>query len=373
MTASKRSGPTRVVVVEDSLVQRAHLVDVLEAEGDITVVGEATTAIEAIKLVASLRPDVVTLDLNIPDGGGQYALEQIMANSPTPTLVLSSTVHDAKSVPALEALVGGALLAVPKPSSWTPAFEKELRRNVRTIRNVPVIRHIRGRLRPPAAHPTASGSTASSSTRSTPAGTIADTPAPARRGDFGVVAIAASTGGPPALAAVLAGLGSLTLPVLIVQHIHPDFVQGLVDWMARVSPLPVVLAQHGQPLRDGCIHIGPGGRHLRVGPGRKIELSPTPVTVHCPAADQLFDSVATHVGDRGIGVLLTGMGEDGAAGLAAMHRRRGQTIAQDEATCAVYGMPRAAARLGVVDHQLPLQSIASAILRAAQGRASVRT
>src|SRR4029078_3141643 len=115
VSTSTRKSPARVVVVEDSLVQRAKLVAVLEADVDIKVVGEATTALEAIALVASLRPDVVTLDLNIPDGGGQYALERIMASPPTPILVLSSTVSDESSAPAVEALVGGALLAVPKP------------------------------------------------------------------------------------------------------------------------------------------------------------------------------------------------------------------------------------------------------------------
>ena len=331
----------------------------LEAEQDITVVGQATTAVEAIALVARLRPEVVTLDLNIPGGGGQYALEQIMANNPTPVLVLSSTVHDAKSAPAVEALVGGALLAVPKPSTWTPAFEKELRRNVRTIRNVPVIRHIRGKLHQGPSAPLRPFAPVEPEGR-------ADNRPPKT-----IVAIAASTGGPPALATVLEGLGGVAVPVLIVQHIHPDFVQGLVDWMARVSPLPVVLARHGQALRGGCIHIGPGGTHLRVGADGRVELAARPATVHCPSADQLFESVAAQAGARGIGVLLTGMGEDGAAGLAAMHRRGARTIAQDEATCAVYGMPRAAMRLGAVDQQLPLPAIAAAIVRATQGKSAV--
>ena len=151
MNRTSRHAPARVVVVEDSLVQRAKLITVLEADGDIKVVGEATTAVQAIALVASLSPDVVTLDLNIPDGGGQYALEQIMANTPTPVLVLSSTVSDGASAPAVEALVGGALLAIPKPTRWSPDFEAELRRSVRTIVHVPVIRHLRGRSRNPPA------------------------------------------------------------------------------------------------------------------------------------------------------------------------------------------------------------------------------
>ncbi|MEP7112540.1 MAG: chemotaxis-specific protein-glutamate methyltransferase CheB [Ilumatobacteraceae bacterium] len=366
MSSGDRSGPARVVVVEDSLVQRAKLVAVLESDGDITVIGEATTAVQAIAMVASLRPDVVTLDLNIPDGGGQYALEQIMANTPTPVLVLSSTVSDRTSAPAVEALVGGALLAVPKPMRWTPEFESELRRSVRMIRNVPVIRHIRGRLRSmPAAASKSSSSSSSSSSQPT---------SRSIQSNVGscVVAIAASTGGPPALAVVLGGLSNLEVPVLIVQHIHSDFVQGLVDWMSRVSPLQVVLARHGDAMRGGFVHIAPGGTHLHIGRDWKIELVDRPVTVHRPSADQLFESVALRAGDNGVGVLLTGMGEDGAAGMAAMHRTGARTIAQDEATSAVYGMPRAAERLGVVDQQLPLPAIATAILRAVQLRTSAR-
>jgi len=342
-------------------VQRAKLVAVLEADDDIRVVGEATTALEAIALVASLRPDVVTLDLNIPDGGGQFALEQIMANTPTPILVLSSTVSDKSSAPAVEALVGGALLAVPKPTQWTAEFESELRRNVRTIRDVTVIRHPRGRLGRLPMRPSRLSSLPRAATSSSRV----------NRAESCVVAIAASTGGPQALATILEGLASLKAPVLIVQHIHPDFANGLVDWMARVSPLEVVLAVHGQTLRAGCVYIAPGATHLRITREWRIELVDTPVTVHRPSADQLFESVALHARERGVGVILTGMGDDGAAGLAAMHRSGALTIAQDQATSAVFGMPQAAQKLGIVDQQLPLPGIAAAILRGAQSRTPV--
>ena len=361
MSPTARKTPARVVVVEDSLVQRAKLVAVLEADNDIRVIGEATTAVEAIALVASLRPDVVTLDLNIPDGGGQYALEQIMANTPTPILVLSSTVSDESSAPAVEALVGGALLAVPKPAQWSAEFESDLRRSVRTIRNVPVIRHPRGRL----------GRLPMRPSRSSPSSRAVPTSSRVNRAESCVVAIAASTGGPPALATILEGLATLKAPVLIVQHIHPDFSKGLVDWMARVSPLEVVLAVHGQALRAGCVYIAPGGTHLRISREWKIELVDAPATVHRPSADQLFESVALHARERGVGVILTGMGDDGAAGLGAMHRNGALTIAQDQATSAVFGMPQAAQRLGIVDQQLPLSGIAAAILRAAQSRTAV--
>ncbi|MEO5898811.1 MAG: chemotaxis protein CheB, partial [Ilumatobacteraceae bacterium] len=266
--AVARGAPIRVVVVEDSLVQRAFLVGVLEADGDIVVVGQATTAREAIVAVGQMLPDVVTLDLQIPEGGGQYALEQIMALTPTPVVVLSGTVQNEKSAPAIDALVAGALLALPKPLRWTPALEHELRRNVRMLRNVPVIRRLKG------LHP------ARSTGPTGPTAGVAPPTTTTAASSTTVVAIGASTGGPPALATVLGGLVGLRAPVLVVQHLHAYFVSGLVDWMARVSPLPVVVAVHGQELRRGCVYIAPGGTHLRVAPGRRIELAERPATLH---------------------------------------------------------------------------------------------
>ncbi|MBS1838677.1 MAG: chemotaxis protein CheB [Actinobacteria bacterium] len=182
-----------------------------------------------------------------------------------------------------------------------------------------------------------------------------------------VVGIAASTGGPPALATVLSGLAGLRAPVLVVQHLHDDFVDGLVEWMARTSGLPVKLAVHGEPIRAGIVYIGPGGRHLTIGAGRRIELSSDPVTIHRPSADELFRSMAAQVGASGVGVILTGMGADGEAGLSEMHRRGATTIGQDEATCAVYGMPRAAARAGALTTVAPLGDIAGEIVRSCVG------
>jgi two-component system chemotaxis response regulator CheB len=331
----------RVVVVEDSVVQRAHLVSVLEADGDILVVGQATTAIEGVALVTQSRPDVVTLDLQLPDRNGTYVIEQIMAHVPTPILVLSATVEGPKSGPAIEALVSGALDALPKPARWTPDIEAELRRSVRCLSKATVIRHMRGRS----------------------VGNIDRAP---RRGRLSspVVALAASTGGPAALAEVLAGLSDLAAPVLIVQHIHPDFVEGLVSWMARVSALPVHQAQHGKPPLAGHVYIGPGDVHLRLDAQGRMALDREPAGLHRPSADELFHSVAEHAGAAGVGVVMTGMGQDGASGLLAMRSRGARTIAQDEASCAVFGMPQAAYRLGAVGEVVGLCDIATTVVRA---------
>jgi two-component system chemotaxis response regulator CheB len=182
------------------------------------------------------------------------------------------------------------------------------------------------------------------------------------------VAIAASTGGPAALATVLSGLAGLAAPVLVVQHMHPDFVDGLVTWMERASALPVQLASHGAALRAGVVYIGPGDTHLKVDGNLRIVLDPEPATRHRPSADELFGSVAARCGPAGIGVVLTGMGDDGTAGLLALRARGGLTIAQDEASCAVFGMPRAARQAGAVATVVPVDGIAAAILRGAKGQ-----
>jgi two-component system chemotaxis response regulator CheB len=325
------SAGVRVIVVEDSLVQQAHLVDVLEADGDIEVVATAMSAPEAIALIADKRPDVVTLDLQIPGGGGQRVIHEVMAATPTPILVLSAAVEDPRSVPAIEALVSGALVALPKPARWTIDDENQLRRTVRSLRNVMVVRHPRG----------------ASSTRRTIESTGASSPP--------IVGLAASAGGPPALAKVLEGMTGVPAPVLVVQHIHHDFVDGLATWLQRSATLSVQIAAHG---------VGPAGTHLRVDTSGRIELAPEPETTHRPSADELFLSLARNVGATAVGVVLTGMGDDGARGLLELRRSGAHTIAQDEATSAVFGMPKAADRAGAVIDLLPLDMIGPAIVRA---------
>ena len=336
--------PTRVVVVERSQPERTHLARVLEAGGDITVVGEAGGAADAIRVVRDVRPDVVTLDLHIPDGGGQQVIEQLMAFAPTPILVLSANIAGRESVEAVDALVAGAVDVLPKPTTWSSAEEDALRARVRLVGGVTVVRHPRARLAPASRRTTTTGD---------------------QRGrGHPIVAIGASTGGPAALATVLGGLAGLEASVLVVQHLHPDFVAGLVSWMARVSPLPVELARHGERLRPGVTYIAPGDIHLRVGPDDGIVLDPEPAALHRPSVDVLFSSLAERANGSNVGVLLTGMGDDGASGLLALRRRGDVTIAQDEETSVVFGMPRAAQRLGAAQHVVALEQVADAIKRA---------
>ena len=323
MTPKAPGRPIRAVLVQDSAGSR--LARILEREGDIAVVGQPTSGPAAIALVEREHPDIVIVDLQLTDGSGQQVVEQIMSRTPTPILVLSST----NSASAAEALLAGAVDALATPSCWTAELESQLRRRVRQIRKVSVIRH-RGVLN------------AATERQARPRGTRQP-----------VVALAASTGGPSVLATILSGLGGLTAPVLVVQHLHPDFTRGLFDWLARESALPVEIAEHDQPVLPGHVYLAPGGVHLRLAANLRLELSDTPATIHCPSADQLFLSVAAAVGACAVGVILTGMGEDGAQGLLDIHSRGGYAFGQDEASCAVFGMPRAAQRLGAVTDLLP--------------------
>jgi two-component system chemotaxis response regulator CheB len=187
-------------------------------------------------------------------------------------------------------------------------------------------------------------------------------------GPFVIVALAASAGGPNALATVLAGLHDLDAGILVVQHIQGRFFEGFVDWMSRASALPVRVAADGSRILRGTVHIGPADVHLRLGLGSRIQLDPEPEATHRPSADELFHSMAKAGPERSVGVLLTGMGDDGAKGLLELRERGGKTIVQDEDSSTVYGMPRAAARLDAADMILPLDEIAPAIMRAAGSR-----
>ena len=334
------AAPVTVAVVEANVTQRALLRRVLEADGDLQVVGEAATATEAVALVRAARPKVVTLDLQIP-GGGIDAIVSLMRMRPVPILVLSVAVEGAWSDRAVDALAAGATEVLAKPTRWDKAAEARVRDRVRAIAGLRPAR---------AAAPLATAP--------------APAPAEAPRGSARAVALAASTGGPAALAVVLRHLAGVPAPVLVVQHLHADFTDGFVDWLARASSIPVQPARHGERLKPGVAYVGPGDVHLRLGAGLTAVLDPKPDAIHRPSANELFASVAASVGAGGVGVLLTGMGADGVEGLAAMRQAGALTIAQDKETSVVFGMPGAAVKAGAAAKVLPLAEIPAAVLTA---------
>ena len=348
----------RVVVVEDSPVQRAHLVDVLEAERDIAVIGQAGDPVEAVALVQRLRPDVVTMDLGLPGDGGLGAIEQIMAGLPTPILVLSARVTCAGSAAAVESLLAGAVEALPKPERWDAEAERQLRCRVRLLSGVTVVAHPRGRRRPPAPDPS----------RAPP------------------VAIAASTGGPAALAEMLPGLGGLAVPVLVVQHLHPQLVDGFVGWMQRVSALPVVVAADGdrpQPGSSTSPRPAPTSsssrprpvrdrRWGRPGPSRPAAAawSSTRTRRACTGRRPTSCSARSpppRAGRRSA-CCSPAWATTARPGCWPCAAQGAVTIAQDEPTSVVFGMPRAAQRLGAAAEVLGLGQIHGAI-RGRRGRA----
>ncbi|MHB8468897.1 MAG: chemotaxis protein CheB [Gaiellaceae bacterium] len=336
------STSTRVLVCDDSKTFGAALTRVLERTGEIEVVGFRTTAEAAIADVPALAPDLITMDIALPGMSGLEAVEQIMSMRPTPILVLSSYVDEDDNAAA--ALAAGALEAIGKDdlSLREPdgAAAAAFRRRVTLLSRARVIRHPRARLGGPGGAATAAA---------VPAGAV--------------IGICASTGGPQALATVLSGLpAGFAVPILVVQHIAAGFTAGLARWLDGAVPLPVRLAEEGAEAASG-VTIGPEGAHLVLRADGTLELDRrSPAGLHRPSADVLLASLAASAGSASVGVVLTGMGGDGAAGIEAIRRAGGLTIAQDEATSAVYGMPREAAKRGA-ELILPLGGIATALQR----------
>jgi two-component system chemotaxis response regulator CheB len=329
-------GPVRVLVADDSELFRQVLSRLVAAEPGFEVVGLARDGDAAAREVARLRPDVLTMDLHMPEADGFSGIARIMAETPTPILVLTANREEAVGFRALSL---GALDILEKPQAQTDleVFGRLLRSRLRLLAGVKVIRHPRG-------------------LRGRSAG------APQRQARAELVAIGASLGGPRALAAVLRALpADFPAPVAVVQHIAEGFTEGLAGWLATEARLPVREARDGDPIRPGVV-IAPTGWHLTVTEGFYRLSDAPPVDTFKPSVTPLLLSVARHYGPRACGVILTGMGRDGALGLKALKDAGGPTLVQDEATSTVFGMPRAAIELGAADRVLPLDDIPRALV-----------
>lgn len=326
--------PIRVLVVDDSLTIRRRIVEILRREPDLQVVGEAATGVEGVDLARSLRPDVITLDLVMPDGDGLAATEHIMRDAPTPILVVSASHNRGELFHTYDALAAGAVDVLDKRDG-DPAWERELVSAVRLVSRIKVVTrpHVRHKLAP--------------------------VPVELRPalGAPQLIALGASTGGPSALVEVFQALPlDFATPLVVVLHIHEAYATQLAAWLATQIKLPVALAQAGPVPARGVV-IAPPNRHLIMSRGA-LAFSMAPPRHHCrPSIDVLFESLAIELGARASACLLTGMGRDGARGLLAIRRSGGLTIAQDEASSVVYGMPREAVACGAATHVLPLGEI----------------
>jgi len=355
----------RVLVVEDSLTIRRRFCEVLAADPELQVIGEAEDGKRAIELCEALRPDVITLDMVMPVMSGLTATEYIMAYRPTPILIVSASMNRGELFKTYDALAAGAVdvLEKPKIDDVDATWERRFIAAVKLVAKIKVITHPRARLSGTersvaAVQPDAAPASAAKRTAQQPN----------RR--YGVLAFGASTGGPAAIVAVLRALPrGLPVPVLFVLHIDEPFGTAFAEWLDSQTPHRVSYARDVEPIDSlrGKVIMAPPGRHLTVGGGR-VRLSADPPRHSCrPSVDVLFESLAADRGAEVLACLLTGMGRDGAAGLLAIRRAGGFTLAQDETTSIIYGMPREAVLLGAARMVVPLDQIGPEIVQLLAG------
>lgn len=330
----------RVLIAEDSPTTLELLSQMLDGDPELCVVGAAQNGAEAVELTERLRPDVVVMDIHMPVLDGFGATQRIMIEFPTP-IVLVSAFLDLKSVDSsLRALKLGALAVLEKPPSPLAAGFSEARdRFVGTVRAMAQVKVVR---RWPSASPAVPLSSEPVQTTSTR-----------------LIAIAASTGGPAALLRILSDLPvPLSVPVLIVQHMAPGFMAGLASWLSGGSGLSVRVPLTDEPLLAGIVYLAPDDHHLGLADRRTVRVSrEPPCNGFRPSGTALFESVARVYGAAAVGVILTGMGDDGLLGLRALKQSGARIVAQDEASSVVFGMPAAAIAEGLPDHTLPLELI----------------
>ncbi len=347
--------PIKVLLVDDSSLAREMLREILEHEQDIVVIGEAVDGRDAIEKAQTLHPDLITMDLEMPVMNGIEAISEIMCSKAVPILVVSGA-SDAEK--AYLAICRGALDVVNK-ADITSTCIKEFISKIRMLAGVPVITHIRqnkndhNTLEPPSA-PTIKK-------------ILEAVVQPAQAYSSKIFAIASSTGGPQVLEKILTQLpANFSCPVFIAQHIAEGFASGMTNWLNQICKLPVKIAQNGEQIQAGTVYIAQPESHCTVLSTHQIALIPSHKqdTYH-PSCDRLLDSVADVYKDKAVGIIMTGMGHDGASGIAKILANGGTTIGQDEATSLIYGMNYCAISAGSVQKCLPDHAIAEEMIHLA--------
>ncbi|MDO8803948.1 MAG: chemotaxis-specific protein-glutamate methyltransferase CheB [Elusimicrobiota bacterium] len=344
----------KVLIVDDSRVAQEFLAHILASDPAVQIAGVANNGEEALEMVREKRPDVITMDIHMPGMDGFEVTRAIMECLPTPIVMVSASASAAEVASSFRVLEAGALALILRPPGiGHPGYEAaawELLQTVKLMSEIKVVRRIRPTARAGKAAPAAQGAA-----------------------EIQIIAIGASTGGPPALLKILSALPQdLAVPVLIVQHIAAGFTAGFVEWLGGASRFPVHIAAHGERPLPGHAYVAPDGLHMGVGSGPRILLSDqAPENGLRPSVNYLFHSVAQVLGPRAVGVLLTGMGRDGAEELKAMKDKGAVTIAQDADSSVVHGMPGEAIKLGAAKYILPPEGIA-AMLAGLVGKADGR-
>lgn len=345
---TKPKPPLRILLVDDSALIRDILREILESENDIRVVGEAADGREAVAKVAELKPDLVTMDIEMPVMGGLEAIERIIAAHPVPILVVTALTGVRT---AFAAVSKGALDVIEKPDISLVNIQNLIKK-VRRLASVDVPMHLkamRGTQKPAAAAPP---------------------PERPSKAQPRIVAIAASTGGPHAIHNILSQLpAGFPLPIVVAQHIADGFTQGMVDWLSAVTPLKVRVAAQGDVLAPGTVYVNPAEHSMRIAAHGTVLLGDSaPGTPYHPSCNVLLSSVAASYGAHALGLIMSGMGDDGVVGMQAIRIARGITLAQDADSSVIYGMNAEAIKRGYVDKVVPLASIPAELL----GRVGLR-
>lgn len=340
-------GKVKVLIVDDSGFTQEVLKTILEKDSAIQIIGMAEDGGKAIELTQKLKPDVIVMDINMPVMNGFEATEHIMAYSPTPILILSSVIDKEGVFTTFNALAAGAVDVMEKPSmlpsnSWS-SIGDVLIKKIKSISKARVVTHVKGRVKEFSPHVK-------------PVSLIkSNTPE--------IIGIGASTGGPSVVMQILKSIPSDYKPgVLVVQHMASGFIKGFSDWLGAACKVKVSLARDGEKIEGGQVLVAPDGCHTIVRSKKTIGLvSGEKVHGVKPSVDVLFNSIAGVYGNSSVGVLLTGMGADGAEGLKHMKERGGTTIAQSEDSCAVFGMPKVAIEKGAASKVLSIEEIVRAL------------
>jgi two-component system chemotaxis response regulator CheB len=318
---------------------------------DIQVIGNAIHGAEAVRMTLRLKPDVITMDIRMPVMDGLEATTQIMRVRPTPIIVVASDVSASDYNIEFSALEAGALTVIEKPYGLLAknfdVVRDQLVSTVRTMAGIKVLTRNK-----------AGFTTSNVGPMTAMLQTLFTHP-------VRVVAIAASTGGPPVLKYIFDNLPKdFSIPIVVVQHVLDAFAQGMADWLNGSSPLSVSTAVDQERITPGKVYIAPGGSHLTVGSGGVLQLlASAPLKGHRPSATLLFDSIAQTFGKDSVGIILTGMGDDGVEGLQALGKRGAHIIAQNEETCTVFGMPKMAIEAGTVDEILSPAEIVTRLIK----------
>jgi two-component system chemotaxis response regulator CheB len=337
----------RVLVVEDSPLMCKVLTNMMNSDPQILVVAVASNGKEAVELVPLLKPDFITMDMDMPIMDGLEATKQIMAYHPTPILIVSSSVFKQGMDRVFKAISHGALDVIDKSELELVGNKKSGEALIAKIKFLTSVRVMDQSL-----------------VRFRHERSMVDLRAPKRKISDKIVAIVASTGGPQALLKILQRLpADFPCGIVIVQHITNGFLSGLVDWLAKECKIRLKIGENSEEIRPGVAYIAPDNFHMRVTEGGKISLSDEPANnSHRPSGDILFESVAKTYGKGCVAAILTGMGRDGAMGMKAIKQSQGMTIAQNEKSCVVFGMPSAAIEMNAIDKVLPLERIAEEIV-----------